>query len=359
MAYKYALTISTTVSGTTGTTPTIASDPNYEYLYLIATGTTQSAANSVLSGSSYSSKVLCCPGHASQDILISASTSAAYATVCAIRPGSTFQFSTGKRIYTSGGNTFSVQCYCPPRASNQGGNYYLTDTISALKLCTQYPYYIKQLCADWIGTPKITTPGTEGNYPVYYQCKNACQPMNANTGYHYFGTNGVSTWTNNKLASVKEIHFALDGAVKWNSTDAMIKPNGFNVSAGSQIRFEVHNEASGEIYGVGCYLYAYEDSSHTGQSSIGYFTGGGSIPQGQTVMYYLTVSNNSIDGVNMLSAIMYWQGAGNYGYMEVEDNNEYVFASNTDIGPGTLEDFDPLLDQDRFIRTVYLTVMGY
>lgn len=272
MAYKFQIDISTTFSGTTGTTPTAGGgDYEYEYLYLISTGSTLSAANSTLSGGSYSNKVLSCPGHASQSILITASTTSVYATVAAIRPGSSFAFSSGKMIYSSyASNHFDVSCYVQPKFSGDKGSYYLTDTIIWFKLYKQYPYYIKQICSNnWYKNGSMVSPGTETQTkPVYVAFTGKYVTMsNAGTAGFSFPTSVTDglTYGANKLALDRQIRFKLDGTVKWNSTDAMVKPNGYNLSVpGTSFDISVTNNGYNEVdVAVQLWVRVYGGTSST------------------------------------------------------------------------------------------------
>lgn len=104
--YNYPLTVNIQVNGNTDDKPN-TSGP---FLILVTTGTTQSAANTAMSGSSTSSSCYEITGNTGENrITIMSTSSTVYATVCAVRPGSTYSFSNGSRIYTSG-YTFSAYC---------------------------------------------------------------------------------------------------------------------------------------------------------------------------------------------------------------------------------------------------------
>ncbi len=287
MAYGYTLKIYTTFSGSTGVAP-YTTDPEdltaFEYLYMIATGTSVANANSVLSGENRSSKCLCCPGKSTGEILITSNTYNVSVAVAVIRPGCAYQFSSGSQISSSSNeNILYAKCYVPPRYTGDVGNPYLTETFQYITHAKEYPYFMKSLCSNWQAATFQDPATWDSSYPINYRYTNSyVKASELNGKFGVIAGDGRPVYGGNRYFSRKKICFVNDGSFKWNSDDALVRPHGYTITFPDySCPIYISNQTSNELtVEVQMWMMFYGETSETQVAETGGYISAGPWSQG-------------------------------------------------------------------------------
>lgn len=148
----HKLVITTTWSGNTGPKPDHL-DYTGAYLYCIGTGTTASAAQTNLNNSS--GRCFCSPGSSAQTLYLTCTATTVYASIIAMRPGCTWSAATGKRLYTTTDNTFSLTCTSTPTANP----YLKGDYLAYLSTISGYSAQLSEALQDFSKSQYTTYAG--------------------------------------------------------------------------------------------------------------------------------------------------------------------------------------------------------